>query len=130
MTNMQLNQVEQMDNKSKLLVYGYIRNVEKFMSQNIPISIEKWDQKSIGNSYAIDGNTLIELRSGFSHSAFLSKIVCSNRHHQRFKIKKYDGSYGILFGIVKQINCNQNEIMKSWLGRFENTCYVFDAINK
>ena len=121
----QVQRIKHIDDKTKWLINGYIRNAQKLLIDNnyhiIPDLViitcllyfsffDTWDQQSIDNDdkvIKLDDHDTIRILAdpkNIAHSIFLSQIITVSKHHNynwKFKLIKYKNLYlfNVLIGI-------------------------------
>ena len=151
MTTVNLAKYKSIDQRTKDLISGFIRNVAaqlqlKSATFNIPELIyyicalfyyltDKWNRDRTSSKYIIsEDNVTIESIEVYDvhYMAFLTTVAMQGQHRWRLKINEWGTGYDryIIIGIVK------NEIIDKlieeseygfYLGRIENTAYCFDV---
>ena len=137
---MNLKLFSQVSRRSEYSVFGYIRDIQYKLPQdiayfNIPVSIyqictlyfhrfERWDPNKKDSTYEIiDDYTLHQTMYGWG-SAFLTNIVEVGKHDWIFKLTEYPAHKNVCIGIVKM---NKDKPTKSFLGCEPGTVYSFLA---
>ena len=113
-TSLDLTEYKNLDQRTKDLVSGYIRNEERQLIIDIPKLInyicalfysfkDEWNKKQTSSRYLIsdDKVTIQNMTDVFDHQmAFLTNVARMGQHHWKFKINEWL-KYYIIIGIVK-----------------------------
>ena len=143
MSSLNVADYKYIDIKIKDLVNGYIRGIQEILSNdtyhNIPPLInticalfynlaDEWSRNDVASQYEINGNKLKisnESAKGVHHqSAYLTNTVHSGKHHWRFKLSVYKGSFYVVIGIIKD---TAERMVDKLLGQKANTAYAMDV---
>ena len=141
---MNLKKYSIIDDETKHLINGYIRNIQQTLSRlnnfyviNINqicalyyfIQYDKWNMKWKTKQWQISGDTISTPSTGFFgwQSIFLTNIVHQGQHDWKFKIKEDNDT--IIIGIWNMQNDPMNLVVADfdYLGKTESTAYAFDV---
>merc|ERR1712130_935352 len=123
--------------KSKLLIYGYVKTQQTLCNQLIPTEIIdlllsfyfiklEWDPNLKHHKYEIDGN-IIKSNSDGPSTAFLSNTIVSGKHHWKFKIL-VKRKWSFQFGIYK-VEKGLKKALNSYFFHQPNSAYAYEASN-
>ena len=147
MAAVNLNNYDEIDEKTKYLIFGFIRDAQKLFPSdvifyNIPTLInylcalfyfvkDEWDETRIAAKYKIlqDKVTLEssnETEWDDESSACMKNIAYSGKHHWKFKIIKWPKSEYIIIGIIKNDPELIEKVVGTFLGGIPNSTYCLD----
>ena len=139
MSTQQLKKLDRIPQRSKCLMFGYIRRIQSLFPQNvsyfnIPTSIinicilyfylfDTWDIQHKSAGIIVENKIIKHLKGGWD-TIFLRNIVNTDKHHWKFKIIKHSGNC-LMIGIWN--NKYQIKSDYEYIGEKANISYVFDA---
>ena len=140
MSALDLSKYKNVDQKTKDLISGYIRNTQ-ITNVNIPALInyictlfyyvsEKWNKQRTTQNCLIsyDELTMESIDENEFTTAFLTQIAESGQHHWKFKIieRPSEDAGNLIIGIVKDIVIDK-VIQDQWIGKSKNASYCLDV---